>query len=64
MADAELEADRLAAGQPPHLVDELQEADRGRERRMAGRRNAVLPIGTPRMAAISAVTFAAGSTPP
>ena len=42
MADAQLEAGRLAAGQPAHLADELNHLDRRRERLVIGRRDAVL----------------------
>ncbi len=64
VADAQLEAGGLAPRKIAHPRDEFQQA-RGRGK--AGMRAGELqscPIGTPRMAAISAVTLAAGSTPP
>src|SRR5262249_35210428 len=42
MADAELEAGRLAARQPPHLADEFHHLGRRRKRRVTRRRDAVL----------------------
>ena len=41
VADAELEADRLAAGQFAQLRDEVHHLERGGERRMARRRDTV-----------------------
>src|SRR5262249_3072283 len=41
VADAKLEADRLAAGQVAQLRDEVHHLDRGLERRMARRRDAI-----------------------
>src|SRR5262249_36537163 len=41
VADAELEADRLAAGQLAQLRDEVHHLERGAERRMARRRDAI-----------------------
>src|SRR5262249_8446250 len=41
VADAELEADRLAAGQVAQLREEMHHLDRGLERRMARRRDAI-----------------------
>src|SRR3954468_10212804 len=42
MADAQLEAGRLAAGELSHLADELHHANRRREGAMRGRRDAIL----------------------
>ena len=65
MADAELEADRLAAGELAQLGDEMHHLDRRRKAPWRGRRDAVDAHRRRRAcAAISALTLAAGSTPP
>ncbi len=64
VADAELEPRGLAAGKVAQLLDKVQQALGRREGRMAAGDTQSLPMATPRMAAISSVTFAAGNTPP
>ena len=64
VADAQLEADRLAAGERAQLLDELHHLDRRREGAVRSRRDAVDARATPRAAAISGVTFGPGRTPP
>ena len=65
MADAQLEAGGLAAGQPPHLGDEGHHLQRRRERPVRRpARCSPRPCATPRILEISSETLAAGSTPP
>src|SRR5262249_11237341 len=45
VADAQLEAGRLAAGELSHVGDELHHLDRRRERAVRGRRDAILAHG-------------------
>ena len=64
-AHAELEADRLAAGEPAQRRDERHHLAVGVPNAVcAGGDTTVRPCGTPRVAAISALTLGPGSTPP
>ena len=61
LADAQLEADRLAARELAHLREELAAAPIGVvNARVRRRREHVLPIGTPRICAISGGHLARG----
>ena len=64
LADAELEADRLAAGELAQLRDERAAVPSGVENAWMRGREAVLPTSTWRISAISAVTFSPGRMPP
>ena len=64
VADAKLEAHGLAAGKFTQFCDEGHEFKRRCEGGVDGGEMQSLPISTPRMVAISWVTFTPGNTPP
>jgi hypothetical protein len=64
VADAQLDANRLAAGQAAQFLDEFQQPTGVEKDECTAGEMQSTPIGMPRVAAISGVILAAGSTPP